>query len=184
MMRERCMCEWTAEGRGRVRGTYYDECDDTNGNVFERMTRVCACVPVPVFYVRQMMYSTVASILPLTCLNSCAPSPDLLPRLFTFYVSLQRPFLSVLLFYSFLALPSHAYNQLYPSADTVVILDATSLRLIRTLAFSQVFPGRDHASTRITSLTVDPALKLVCTPFPDICFPLIPLSLAAVLHPR
>ncbi|KAH9969083.1 WD repeat-containing protein [Russula dissimulans] len=50
---------------------------------------------------------------------------------------------------------------LYPSADTVVILDATSLRLVRSLAFSQVFPGRDRTSARITSLAVDPALKLV-----------------------
>ncbi|KAI0271408.1 WD repeat-containing protein [Gloeopeniophorella convolvens] len=50
---------------------------------------------------------------------------------------------------------------LYPSADSVVILDATSLHLVRALAFAQVFPGRDHASTRITSLAVDSALKLV-----------------------
>ncbi|KAH9984643.1 WD repeat-containing protein [Russula compacta] len=52
---------------------------------------------------------------------------------------------------------------LYPSADTVVILDATSLCLVRTLAFSQVFPGLDGASVRIASLAVDPALKLVAT---------------------
>ena len=65
-------------------------------------------------------------------------------------------------------IPPHPYNpsQLYPSADTVVILDATSLRLVRTLAFSQVFPSRDHVSARITSLAVDPALKLVCTSLP------------------
>ncbi|KAI0305003.1 RAVE protein 1 C terminal-domain-containing protein [Russula brevipes] len=50
---------------------------------------------------------------------------------------------------------------LYPSADTVVILDATSLSLVRTLSFSQVFPGRDHANAHITSIAVDPALKLV-----------------------
>jgi hypothetical protein len=70
----------------------------------------------------------------------------------------------------------HPYNssQLYPSADTVVILDATSLRLVRTLAFSQVFPNRDHVSARITSLAVDPALKLVCTSLPiTMRFPLI-----------
>jgi hypothetical protein len=53
-------------------------------------------------------------------------------------------------------------SQLYPSADTVVILDATSLRLVRTLAFSQVFPSREHANARISSLVVDPTLKLVC----------------------
>ena len=50
--------------------------------------------------------------------------------------------------------------QLYPSADTVVILDATSLRFIRALAFSQVFPGAS-ANYNITSLAVDPALRLV-----------------------
>ncbi|KAI9461002.1 RAVE protein 1 C terminal-domain-containing protein [Lactarius psammicola] len=48
----------------------------------------------------------------------------------------------------------------YPSADTVVILDATSLRFLRALAFSQVFPGAS-ANCNITSLAVDPALKLV-----------------------
>jgi hypothetical protein len=53
------------------------------------------------------------------------------------------------------------FSQLYPSSDTVIILDAISLRLVRTLAFSQVFPGRDHASARITSVAVDSALKLV-----------------------
>jgi hypothetical protein len=66
------------------------------------------------------------------------------------------------------------FSQLYPSADTVVILDAVSLRLVRTLAFSQVFPGRDHASTRITSLAVDSALKLVRTSSPITTFPHIP----------
>lgn len=50
--------------------------------------------------------------------------------------------------------------QLYPSADTVVILDAISLRFLRALAFSQVFPGVTNC--KITSLAVDPALKLVC----------------------
>jgi hypothetical protein len=48
----------------------------------------------------------------------------------------------------------------------VVILDATSLRLVRTLAFSQVFPSRDQVSARITSLAVDPALKLVGASLP------------------
>lgn len=52
--------------------------------------------------------------------------------------------------------------QVYPSADTVVILDATSLRFLRALAFSQVFPGVS-ANSKITSLAVDPALKLVRT---------------------
>ncbi|KAI9445323.1 RAVE protein 1 C terminal-domain-containing protein [Lactarius indigo] len=49
---------------------------------------------------------------------------------------------------------------LYPSADAVVILDATSLRFLRALAFSQVFPGAS-VNCNITSLAVDPALKLV-----------------------
>ncbi|KAH9037204.1 RAVE protein 1 C terminal-domain-containing protein [Lactarius pseudohatsudake] len=42
----------------------------------------------------------------------------------------------------------------------VVILDATSLRFLRALAFSQVFPGAS-ANCNITSLAVDSALKLV-----------------------
>jgi hypothetical protein len=66
------------------------------------------------------------------------------------------------------------FSQLYPSSDTVIILDAISLRLVRTLAFSQVFPGRDHASARITSVAVDSALKLVPTFYPfTLCFLLI-----------
>ncbi|KAI9513046.1 RAVE protein 1 C terminal-domain-containing protein [Russula earlei] len=64
--------------------------------------------------------------------------------------------------FSTLSLPTESLL-LYPSADTIVVLDATSLRLVRTLAFSQVFPGRDHTRARITSLAVDPALKLVAT---------------------
>lgn len=80
-------------------------------------------------------------------------------------------------------------SQLYPSADTVVILDATSLRLVRTLAFSQVFPSRDHANARISSLVVDPTLKLVCNCSPiTLRFPLIaalPLpQVAAASGPR
>jgi hypothetical protein len=61
---------------------------------------------------------------------------------------------------------SHSHPQLYPSADTVVILDATSLRFLRALAFSQVFPGAG-ANCNITSLAIDPALKLVRTPSSD-----------------
>ena len=57
----------------------------------------------------------------------------------------------------------------------MVILDATSLRLVRTLAFSQVFPSRGQVSARITSLAVDPALKLVGASLPiTMRFPLIP----------
>lgn len=63
------------------------------------------------------------------------------------------------------------FFQIYPSADTVVILDAISLCLVRSLAFSQVFPGRDHASARITSLAVDSALKLVRASYSTMCFP-------------
>lgn len=60
----------------------------------------------------------------------------------------------------------------------MIILDAISLRLVRTLAFFQVFPGRDHASTRITSLAVDPALKLVRISYP------ITMSFIPTLHRR
>jgi hypothetical protein len=70
------------------------------------------------------------------------------------------------------------FPQIYPSADSVVILDAISLRLVRTLAFSQVFPGRDHASARITSLAVDPALKLVRISYP------ITMGFVPILHRR
>lgn len=57
------------------------------------------------------------------------------------------------------------FSQLYASADTVVILEAVSLRLVRSLAFSQVFPGRDHADSHITSIAVDSPMKLVRTSY-------------------
>ncbi|KAI0307694.1 WD repeat-containing protein [Multifurca ochricompacta] len=60
----------------------------------------------------------------------------------------------------FLRLPTETLL-LYSFADTVVILEAISLHLVRALAFSQVFPGRDPTSSRIVSLAVDSALKLV-----------------------
>ena len=108
------------------------------------------------------------------CSTSYALSLALLHQPFAISLSPQSLFSSVPLL-PFIRL--HAYNssQLYPSADTVVILNATSLRLVRTLAFSHVFPNRDHVSVRITSLAVDPALKLVCTSLPiTMCFPLTP----------
>jgi len=99
------------------------------------------------------------------CSHSYALSLAVLHRHSIISVSPQSLFSSVP-FLPFIR--PHPYNssQLYPSADTVVILDATSLRLVRTLAFSQVFPSRDHVSARITSLAVDPALKLVCASLP------------------
>jgi hypothetical protein len=48
--------------------------------------------------------------------------------------------------------------QLYPSADAVIILNASSLALIRVLAFSEAFP---HPEDRITSVSVDAGMKLV-----------------------
>ena len=98
----------------------------------------------------------------------------------TVSLSPQSPFSSVLFFPSYPS--SHVpLSQLFPSADTVVILDAISLRLVRTLAFSQVFPGIDHASARITSLAVDSALKLVRASYPIMmwfrqCFDLLYLQ--------
>lgn len=99
------------------------------------------------------------------CSHSYALSLALLHQHSIISVSPQSLFSSVP-FHPFICPRPYNSSQLYPSADTVVILDATSLRLVRTLAFSQVFPSRDHVSARITSLAVDPALKLVCTSLP------------------
>ncbi|KAI0041796.1 WD repeat-containing protein [Auriscalpium vulgare] len=60
----------------------------------------------------------------------------------------------------YLVLPTETLL-LYPSADTVVILHADSLRLLRVLAFWEVFPGTQHAPEPITFLAVDPAMKLI-----------------------
>jgi hypothetical protein len=95
-----------------VRGTYYDECDDTNGNVFERMTRVCACVPVPVFYARQMMYSTRGFYL----------TPDMLKLVRAFPGSpssafhiLCLPTETLLVSPSFLFLPCSTFSRIQPA---------------------------------------------------------------------
>ncbi|KAA1467902.1 hypothetical protein DENSPDRAFT_906985 [Dentipellis sp. KUC8613] len=57
-----------------------------------------------------------------------------------------------------LALPTESLL-LYPSADTIVILNACSLLLRRALAFGEVFPGASH--TRISALTVDASMNFI-----------------------
>ena len=147
------------------------------------MTRVCrvgcvSCVSCTVTFT----FGHQPNVRANKCLISYALSLALLYQPSAISLSPQSLFSSV----TFLPfIPPHPYNssQLYPSADTVVILDATSLRLVRTLAFSQVFPSRDHVSARITSLAVDPALKLVCTSLPiTMRFPLIPALLLYILR--
>ena len=55
----------------------------------------------------------------------------------------------------------HSPLQLYSSADTVVVLNAASLQLIRVLAFQEVFPGLQSLSERVSCVAVDPAMKIV-----------------------
>ncbi|KAF7436647.1 regulator of (H+)-ATPase in vacuolar membrane [Pleurotus ostreatus] len=50
---------------------------------------------------------------------------------------------------------------LYPSADSVIMLNARTQRLVRMVAFWEVFPGQLHASDSITCISVDPAMKLL-----------------------
>ncbi|RDB29031.1 Regulator of V-ATPase in vacuolar membrane protein 1 [Hypsizygus marmoreus] len=49
---------------------------------------------------------------------------------------------------------------LYPSADAVIIVNASSLSLRRVLAFSEAFPGTIHAGG-ISCLAVDSGMKLI-----------------------
>lgn len=51
--------------------------------------------------------------------------------------------------------------QLYSSADTVVILNAASLQLVRVLAFQEVFPGLQTLGKRVSCIAIDPAMKIV-----------------------
>ncbi|KAI0316614.1 WD repeat-containing protein [Amylostereum chailletii] len=60
----------------------------------------------------------------------------------------------------FLVLPKETLL-LYPSADTVIIHNASSLLFLRALAFWEIFPGAHHANEPIACLAVDPALKLI-----------------------
>ncbi|KIK91309.1 hypothetical protein PAXRUDRAFT_34992 [Paxillus rubicundulus Ve08.2h10] len=59
-----------------------------------------------------------------------------------------------------LVLP-HVTLTLYPSADSIVILDASNLELIRILAFQEVFPSLHYQGESVSSLVVDPAMKIV-----------------------
>lgn len=63
--------------------------------------------------------------------------------------------------FSFLTPTFHNPPQLYSSADTVVVLNAANLQLIRVLAFQEVFPGLQSLGERISCIAVDPAMKIV-----------------------
>lgn len=52
-------------------------------------------------------------------------------------------------------------SQVYPTADAVVVLDASSLTLVRVLALREVFPDSQHVNVAISCLAVDPALTIV-----------------------
>ncbi|KAI0082261.1 hypothetical protein K474DRAFT_1742410 [Panus rudis PR-1116 ss-1] len=59
-----------------------------------------------------------------------------------------------------LALPRETLL-LYPSSDSVVILNSHTLAFIRALAFWEAFPGALHASETINRVSVDPGMKLI-----------------------
>lgn len=81
------------------------------------------------------------------------------------FLSLPNQVLLVCIFFLYLFLVS--LPQLYPSADNTILLDAHSLALVRVLAFWEAFPNFKHTHDSITSISVDPGLKLVrstCSP--------------------
>ncbi|KAI6047751.1 RAVE protein 1 C terminal-domain-containing protein [Pisolithus marmoratus] len=57
----------------------------------------------------------------------------------------------------YLVLP-HTTLIAYPSADAVIVLNASTLALVRVLALREVFPGTRQA---VSCLVVDPALKVI-----------------------
>ena len=64
------------------------------------------------------------------------------------------------LFYIFRRLFSIS-NQLYASADAVIILNARTLALVRVLAFWEAFPASMHAKDFISCISIDSGMKLV-----------------------
>ncbi|KAG2159698.1 RAVE protein 1 C terminal-domain-containing protein [Suillus bovinus] len=59
-----------------------------------------------------------------------------------------------------LVLP-HVTLILYPSADSVVILDASTLNLVRVLTFGEIYPGTQHLNQTISCVAVDSAMKVI-----------------------
>ncbi|KAF9244559.1 RAVE protein 1 C terminal-domain-containing protein [Melanogaster broomeanus] len=59
-----------------------------------------------------------------------------------------------------LVLP-HATLILYPSADAIVVLDASNLELIRVLAFHEVFPSSQNQGESVSCIAVDPVMKII-----------------------
>ncbi|KAG1730794.1 RAVE protein 1 C terminal-domain-containing protein [Suillus occidentalis] len=59
-----------------------------------------------------------------------------------------------------LVLP-HATLIMYPSADSVVILDASTLDLVRVLIFGEIYPGTQHLNQTISCVAVDSAMKVI-----------------------
>ncbi|KDQ63425.1 hypothetical protein JAAARDRAFT_169243 [Jaapia argillacea MUCL 33604] len=50
---------------------------------------------------------------------------------------------------------------LHPIADTIVILNARTLDLVRSLAFWEVFPGSQHSKESVKCISVDSGMRLV-----------------------
>ncbi|KAH7928501.1 hypothetical protein BV22DRAFT_1004629 [Leucogyrophana mollusca] len=55
----------------------------------------------------------------------------------------------------------HATLILFASADAVVLLDASTLCLVRVLAFREIFPGTQYSSQTVSSVAVDSAMKVI-----------------------
>ncbi|KAF8578745.1 hypothetical protein K439DRAFT_1361373 [Ramaria rubella] len=61
----------------------------------------------------------------------------------------------------FYQITSESIQQLYPSADTLVILDARTLSLLRILAFWEAFPAAANVRGKIKVVATDAGLKLI-----------------------
>jgi hypothetical protein len=51
--------------------------------------------------------------------------------------------------------------KLYPSFDSIIIVNGRSLAFVRALAAWEAFPGALHATEAISCLSVDPGMRLV-----------------------
>ena len=53
------------------------------------------------------------------------------------------------------------FPKLYPSLDSIIIRNATTLKFVRSVAFWEAFPAALHGHESIQCLSVDPGMKLV-----------------------
>lgn len=103
------------------------------------------------------LYRLAAIMLDLTQAYTGCPSSSLqflhLPR--------ETLLVGLLLYLQSSAGSNLACHQLYPFADSVVVLNARTLAFVRALAFWEVYPSTRHLAQSVQCLAVENGMKLV-----------------------